>query len=551
MDRDFVTTHATQAGGYIILDHRERIVKVSPEILQYIIEKKPVTGSLFSDLFPIHLHEYINQTLTFRWGKEEACKVSVYAIPSGIFLAFHSPDTYKKNHYMELIFQHISNCIIACDRHGKIVLYNRAHAEMDNYNSKEIIGHKISEVYDISEKDSLLYQAMKTREISYARRQTYRTKNGQDYDVSHDVYPLIESGEVVGAFCNTHTFCYAKAWAADIVSNSIQLEHHTNHLLDFTKFQYKSKVMSRCIEKTRCLRNRKENTWVHAAPGVESMDLIFDLLYHSKSKEEQILVFDCSMVDCERMQQHLWGSKIKRAIGDLLNPGIISQANGGTIIFQNLEYMPIKLQKQLYKFIETKRYYPIGSDELECASIRFFTLSSQSVKEAMESENLVPDLVLALSKSNITIPPLSRRQEDVEVLLQTIVKQNITGNIGAKKRIGRQAYLILLSHDWIGNYMEMCNVLGEAFGLLEQGNEIGPEHLPDYLRDEKRGQEESTEHGNGLLLLHGTLKDALCFTERKMIEKALERNDNNLSRAAQELGIHRQNLQYRKKKFGM
>lgn len=174
------------------------------------------------------------------------------------------------------------------------------------------------------------------------------------------------------------------------------------------------------------------------------------------------------------------------------------------------------------------------------------------------------DLYYRLSTGFVFIPPLREREYDLDLMIQMIIErlnQELDTVI-----IGLTPALNMMMHqyNWPGNVRELTNVLASAFNFVsERDGYVGIEHLPDYLRkkmeESLRKQEVSDQsymlllpkdgEGESKLQIDRNLNYMVDQFERKLIEKALAETKGKLSRCGEKLGISRQGLSVKLKKY--
>jgi two-component system NtrC family response regulator len=162
----------------------------------------------------------------------------------------------------------------------------------------------------------------------------------------------------------------------------------------------------------------------------------------------------------------------------------------------------------------------------------------------MEKGDFRKDLFYRLKVFSITLPPLRERLSDLPLLIDFLLGE--LRKEFKKKIIGLSsgAYRVLDSYDWPGNVRQLKNVLERAFILCE-GEDIEPEHLPPELIAPP-----SPPQTTGFLFKLPPQGIPLETVERDLIRQALEISGGNQIRAAKLLGISRDVLRYRMKKFG-
>jgi len=177
-------------------------------------------------------------------------------------------------------------------------------------------------------------------------------------------------------------------------------------------------------------------------------------------------------------------------------------------------------------------------------------LSSTNIDpwESIHNGTLRKDLFYRLAVLSLYIPPLRERREDIEALIDYFLKtyQRIYG-CGTVK-LSPDLRESFLQYPWPGNARELEHILESAISMLDGEKAITIDHLPHYLKSKLSGPEPM------LTVIRqggGTLASVLRDAEKQAIAEALTRHQGNITKAAESLGIARQNLQYRMRKLGI
>jgi len=136
--------------------------------------------------------------------------------------------------------------------------------------------------------------------------------------------------------------------------------------------------------------------------------------------------------------------------------GLISEANGGTLFFDEISETPISFQAKLLSFVDTKKYRVLGDSKERMADVRIIAATNLDLKKAINDKQFRNDLYYRLRTLEITIPPLRERKEDIEAIIHE--NKELLKN----KRIGDGFWEVLYQHDWPGNIRELLSTLTRA-----------------------------------------------------------------------------------------
>jgi len=216
--------------------------------------------------------------------------------------------------------------------------------------------------------------------------------------------------------------------------------------------------------------------------------------------------------------------------------GMFEEANGGTLFLDEIGDMPLHLQVKLLRVLQERKLQRLGSNSFVPIDFRLICATNKDLKEEIRNNRFREDLYYRLNVVEIKLPPLRERKEDIEVLVEELIKKF---NIRFSKKIMKisdNGLRKLVSYDFPGNVRELENIIERAF-IFSENNEISEDCilLPDMKKD---------------ITLN---EDVLDLEEREkvVIQKALEKYSGNRTRASEELGISRKTLISKIKKFNL
>ena len=251
-----------------------------------------------------------------------------------------------------------------------------------------------------------------------------------------------------------------------------------------------------------------------------------------RSKELMISV-DMGAITETLFESELFGH-VKGAFTDAREnrQGKFEIAHGGTLFLDEIGNLSFHLQAKLLAALENRQVTRIGSNEPIPVDIRLICATNRNI-DSMVSEGLFrEDLLYRINTIHIELPPLSERGKDIIVLSEFFLRKYSNKYNKGNLRINQQALDKMMDYSWPGNIRELQNTIEKAV-ILSDTAVIKPEDL--YLRPASK----SIAFDSIV-----TLGDM----EQKMIAMAIEKNNGNLTAAAEQLGITRQTLYNRLKK---
>lgn len=218
--------------------------------------------------------------------------------------------------------------------------------------------------------------------------------------------------------------------------------------------------------------------------------------------------------------------------------GKFELAADGTVFLDEIGDMPLRQQAALLRVLEYRHFTPVGdSREKECLA-RFVFATNRDLKQAVKEGAFREDLYHRINVANLLLPSLSTRLEDIPDLLEHYSTRLCAEMGRAPVLISKTVQEVLMRYDWPGNVRELRNVLEAAIMLMEKRDqELMPEHLPaDILivRESDEPKYSQREH-----------------SERDLIVKVLGKHRGNQTKAAEDLGFHRNTLGRKIRYYGI
>lgn len=268
--------------------------------------------------------------------------------------------------------------------------------------------------------------------------------------------------------------------------------------------------------------------------------------YHSRRGAGPFVAVDFSAQSSERVAERLFGPNESGADGQAGLTTLLEQADGGTLFLDNVESIPVDLQPRLARFLTD---FTIVTDKTSGVrrgrrlDMRVMAATSQDLVALVAAGRFNPELLNLISEISLSLPTLSQRAEDIELLSEYFFRRLPTDTDSTATSISHDAIQKLTMHDWPGSVRELETCLSRAAALCRT-DELQPEDITFATSGTPvEGRREirilNTRRRNGLL----------DDTQRSIIARALDDNNWNFTQTAQELGIGRTTLWRKVKKY--
>ena len=273
----------------------------------------------------------------------------------------------------------------------------------------------------------------------------------------------------------------------------------------------------------------------------------------SSRRSRPILEVSCATIPHNLMESELFGHE-KGAFTDAkaVKRGVCELAEGGTVVLDEIGELPLELQAKLLHFLEERRFRRVGGTREIVVDVRVVALTNRDLQAMVRDRTFRNDLFYRLNVFPLHVPPLRQRAEDIVPLARHFLA-TLQPKLGRRfAGFDREAENLLLGYAWPGNVRELRNVVERAM-VLERGGSISRRALVlDWATDDEPPGTEAAgvfdrqappDRPAGIVPLEEL--------EREMVARAMRATAGNQTRAAELLGITRDQLRYRLKQFGI
>lgn len=272
---------------------------------------------------------------------------------------------------------------------------------------------------------------------------------------------------------------------------------------------------------------------------------------HSASKRTGLFVpINCAAIPADLLESELFGY-VKGAFTGALKDriGKCELSSGGTIFFDEITEMHPSLQAKLLRVLQEETIERLGANGVTPVDLRVVAATNRDPQQAVDAGLLRRDLYFRLNVVRVDVPLLRQRQGDIPLLAEYFLHKYSVELGRTPPRLGDKALERLEAYTWPGNVRELENLMERAV-VLCRSDALTMEHLPsEFSTSGPRPSPSSTEAS--ALPESLSMKDHVETLERRLIEGALRRSDNNKSAAARLLDISERALWYKIKRYGL
>ncbi len=309
--------------------------------------------------------------------------------------------------------------------------------------------------------------------------------------------------------------------------------------LEFEGLRAKSNVMWDLFAMIQRVAPHYRSVLVHGETG-SGKDLVANALHRCSRVSVKFVVLNCSAVVETLFESELFGHVRGAFTGaDRDKTGLFELANGGTLFLDEIGDMPLPTQAKLLRAIQNQEILPVGSLTARKVNVRIVAATHRDLQAAIAGGRFREDLYYRLSMVELTVPPLKDRAEDIPLLARYFASKFSREFSKPITGLTQRAFIVLQRHTWPGNVRELEHVIGRAC-MLTDSPTIDVEDLPDNLVHATPRTDSNAQ---------GT--SALEEQERRLVDEALRASGGNQSEAARRLGIGRDALRYKMKRYAL
>ena len=278
-------------------------------------------------------------------------------------------------------------------------------------------------------------------------------------------------------------------------------------------------------------------------------ELVAQALHNRSSRKGRPFVaVNCAAISRELVESELFGHEKGAFTGaDARRAGRFEVANGGTIFLDEIGDMAPETQAKVLRVLQERSFDRVGGTKPIEVDVRVVAATHRNLEEDVKDGRFRQDLYYRLKVIEIELPPLRERREDIPALAQRFL-EHVTERLGLeKRRIDESALGRLARYGWPGNVRELENAVERA-AVMAPGDEITDEdiNIPDG------GAESPTVDADVSGLPFSDAKKRVVESfEKSFLLAALRRNNGNISRTAESIGMVRQSLQQKIRELGL
>jgi len=424
--------------------------------------------------------------------------------------------------FQEFALTNIAIGIHAIDIDGKTIIYNKKMKEIEGLNFEDIQDRTILELFNFDSEESTLLKALREEKEFLNVKQTYWNRNGIEITTINDTYPIFDNENfIIGAI----------ELARDVTALEKFINHpikKTDAPVTFNQIVAESPAMKKVVSTARKAAESTLPVILIGNAGTGKQVLAESIHNVSTFSNRYFYTLHCSSSDQEKIR--------------LLVELVKTTANS-TLFSERIDLLSIPLQEELFNALS----------KIDIHNHHLIASISDDPVDLIASGVLLKDLYYLFASISIRVPPLHKRKEDIIPFINNYLNRRRDRFGTALAGVTSEVEQLFLQYDWPGNLREIEFLLDEITSTTTTETVVTHSMLPLHFRMKTDATSNSVVDATHLIMPTDKeilpLDEYLRAAEAYYLEKAMKLHHGNITKTATGLGMSRQNLQYRLRKF--
>jgi len=418
-----------------------------------------------------------------------------------------------------IILDSIADGVFTVDKEWQITSFNKSAERITGFSKEEAIGQYCYEIFrtNVCLENCALRETMQTGKNIINKELNILDKFNQEVPVSISTAVLRnEEGEIIGGVETFRDLSLIK-----------ELDKEIHEKYSFQDIISKHPSIVSIFRILPDIAQSDVTVLIQGESGTGKE--LFALAIHNLSprRERTLVKVNCSALPETLLESELFGY-VKGAFTDAKHdkPGRFTLAEGGTIFLDEIADVSPGTQAKLLRVLESKEYEPLGGTLTIKADVRIVAATNKDLQRLVNLGQFRDDLYYRLNVVKIELPSLKDRRMDIPLLIEHFIRKFNKKTGKDIHGVSDEVMRVLMNHSYPGNIRELENSIEHAF-ILCKGSQLHLKHLPSYLREQQ---------------VPAIKKRSIREIEEDHILQTLQNYGGNVTKAAQELGVHRTTL---------
>jgi len=458
-------------------------------------------------------------------------------------------EEYKK--ILEELLKLIDEGVYIVDKKGVGKFYNEPMASMEKMNVDDVLGKTFNEAFP-QVGNSTMMKALLKNEATVNQPQTYKNFYGKEINTINSTMPIVIDGETVAALEVAKDITDIRKMSdtlLELQKGGMPAGAGTNQKnskikrYSFEDIYGENPAFAEVVERAKRAADIDASVFIYGETGTGKELFAQSIHYDGIRSEKPFLAQNCAAIPEALLEGILFGTSKGSFTGAVDREGLFEQANGGTLLLDEISAMPYDLQSKLLRVLQEQYIRRVGGTKDIPINVRIIATVNEAPEDLIAQGKLRKDLYYRLNVVNISIPPLRERLDDIPLLAERFLEKH-------NQRFGKEIWMVsdavlkkLKNYDYPGNVRELENIIEQAVSMAGKEHVLN-EKLTQMPTSTKKSLPGELQYEN-----HQPLDVYMAELEAKIIKDALLQCRGNISKTADLLQIKRQTLQHKLKKY--
>ncbi|MBR5315660.1 MAG: sigma 54-interacting transcriptional regulator [Firmicutes bacterium] len=458
---------------------------------------------------------------------------------------------YKK--IIEALISLVDAGVYIVDEEGKGLFYNDAMAQLEQIDKEDVIGKEFQKAFPgVRLAESTMYQALKKNVATRHKEQSYTNLYGKEITTINSTIPVVHEGRPIAAVEVAKDITNIRSMSDTIMelqenklSKELQSEKPKIRKYTFDDLIGKSPAFLAAVDRGKSAAKNNASVFIYGETGTGKELMAQSIHYASKRSGRPFLAQNCAALPESLLEGILFGTAKGGFTGAVDRAGLFEQANGGTLLLDEVNSLPYELQSKLLRVLQENYIRRVGGSKDIPLDVRIIATVNEPPEKLIAEGRLRKDLYYRLNVVNIVIPPLRQRREDIPLLAEKMLEKH-------NERFGTEIWMVsdgaaerLKEYDFPGNVRELENVIMQSMSMAEKEHVLSTKLLQMPMQVHAIGADVDKWDRKG------PLDEYLANLEEEIIREVMISEGGNISKTADVLKIKRQTLQHKLKKYGL
>lgn len=389
---------------------------------------------------------------------------------------------------MKNIWDNMGIGVAVVDDHGVCEYMNEAQRHVDGFSDIDVVGQHITNLYVPHKLECIpTIECLQKGKPLLKKAYIYKTANNHLAHTVTDFFPLTDRGRKDGVIAftvlNDPRAQGEKKHQPTKPSQPSRTVKAQSDFYTFDSIVGNNSELHEVIQQARtaAMTSSPVMIWGESGTGKE----LFAQAIHSESarSDRPFVAVNCAAIPENLLESLLFGTTKGSFTGASDKPGLFEEADGGTLLLDELNSMPLGLQAKLLRVLQEKHVRRLGSHTEIPINVRVISVLNEPPLEAVHNGILRHDIFYRLAVVGIEVPSLKERKDDIPLLARTFIARSEHAQYSRQIEITDDVLQMFHDYEWSGNIRELLHVIEGSLVLLGHGSHITQDCLPRHFRE--------------------------------------------------------------------